>query len=113
MSKRRKSLRDRLEAAIERAIALLDQLDGDADLEPSLGSRSCVGSTLSPLGIDPAQYDQRRWATGSTDDREDEHDGHEPDDDSEHFAQPPVMPLVHFDGLRNRWSQDERIIRKA
>jgi hypothetical protein len=43
MSRRRRNLRERLEAAIERAITALDQLDGDpdleenGDLEPSFG----------------------------------------------------------------------------
>jgi hypothetical protein len=36
MKPRRRTRRERLEAAIEKAIALLDQLDGDPDLECSL-----------------------------------------------------------------------------
>jgi len=35
-------LRARLENAIEKAIALLDELDGDPDLEPSLGYQPWV-----------------------------------------------------------------------
>lgn len=34
---KRKSRRERLEDAIEKAIALLDAVDGDPELEPSLG----------------------------------------------------------------------------
>jgi hypothetical protein len=33
--KRNRSRRERLELAIKKAIALLDELDGDPDLEPS------------------------------------------------------------------------------
>jgi hypothetical protein len=36
MKPRKKSRRQRLEQAIEKAIELLDQIDGDPDLEPSL-----------------------------------------------------------------------------
>ena len=35
-SQRLLNLRTRLERAVEKAIALLDELDGDPDLEPSL-----------------------------------------------------------------------------
>ena len=42
--KRKHSRRERLELAIEKAIALLDQIDGDPDLEPSLSSSTCVGA---------------------------------------------------------------------
>lgn len=50
------SLRERLEAAIQRAIELLDQLDGDPDNEPSLSASSAIW--------------QGAWAQGEGDDRE-------------------------------------------
>lgn len=94
---RYKTRRARLEAAIERAIALLDQLDADPDLEPSLGSMSCVGS-LNPdaqMAFNRPQWDQERWARGGADDdREDEHDGIEPDNDVEPPNQPPVGDIA-------------------
>ena len=73
-AKRKRSARVKLEIAIEKAIALLDRIDGDADLEPSLGSTSCIGA-LGPQS-------QEHWAAGSSDDLEDEHDGREHHQDS-------------------------------
>ena len=46
------TLRKRLEAAVEAALAVLDALDGDPDLEPALGS---VGGSQDCM-------DQRHWA---------------------------------------------------
>jgi len=57
-------MRQRLEAAVERLLAILDALDGDPDLEPSLGWT-------------------KTHAYGSDLDLEDEHDGVEPDEDFE------------------------------
>jgi hypothetical protein len=70
-------LRDRLEAAIEQAVTLLDRIDGDPDFEASLAVEELL--------------DQRLWATraGIGDDLEwgCEDEGHdsdrEPDTDSE------------------------------
>lgn len=53
------ALRQRLEAAIERAVAILDNLDGDPDSEPSLSA-----------GVPRPWTDQRDWIEGATDDRE-------------------------------------------
>lgn len=88
--KRKHSRRERLELAIEKAIALLDQIDGDPDLEPSLSSSTCVGAggginrLVSPDTAFFAQHfdggsrwSQENWASGSRDDLEDEHDGRE------------------------------------
>lgn len=62
MRTRYPSPRARLEAWIERAIAVLDSLDGEADAEPSLGSVN--SSAYVTAG------DQLVWATGANDDRE-------------------------------------------
>jgi hypothetical protein len=96
-----KDTRRAIEAAVEQhltavdgLLALLDLFDGDADLEaseplePSLGSMLCVGAILA---ANPALgFDQRRWALGSNDDREDEHDGRE------HDARPEGMTAAQF-----------------
>ena len=42
-------IRDRIECAIEELIELLDEMDGDPDFEPSLGSAAII--------------DQRFWAS--------------------------------------------------
>jgi hypothetical protein len=70
--------RKEIEDAIERLLALLDQADGDPDLEPSLGSPNprylYEGGPITS---------QERWAEGSRNDIEDEHDGAEPPEDDE------------------------------
>lgn len=80
------SVREKLEAAIERAIAILDAFDSDPDfedggdlespeddLEPSLGS----------IGAGDERQSQASWWCGRNDEREDEHDGAEPNVDDE------------------------------
>lgn len=46
----------------------LDAIEGDADAEPSLGS-------LGGTGLAAEQSDQRRWAGGVSDDREEQCEG--------------------------------------
>lgn len=55
------ALRDRLEQHLETMVAFLDEMDGDPDLEPSLGSAA-----------PHQQVTQEIWSTGTTDDREQE-----------------------------------------
>ncbi|MCJ2051242.1 hypothetical protein [Methylobacterium sp. J-070] len=62
---------------VDRCLSLLDALDGDADFEPSLGSSETVGNPPLfrrcnyPEGIAVCfRGDQRPWAEGSNDDRE-------------------------------------------
>lgn len=66
------TLRQRMEAAVETLLAALDVMDGDPDLEPSLGAVAygCFS-------------DQRRWAQGVSDEREEacEDEGVRPDDE--------------------------------
>lgn len=65
---------ERLLSAVDGVLADLNALDGDPDLEPSLAGLNLTG-----------QYgDQRHYARGAPDEREDEHDGREPDVDDEH-----------------------------
>ena len=66
-ARRATTLRQRLEEAVERAIAALDAYDGDADLEPSMGASEAV-CVQWPT-------DQRHWAQGSGDEREQECEG--------------------------------------
>jgi len=58
------SLRQRLEAKIEELIALLDEVDGDADLEPTLAWPFHGPQWLSEAGIaddDREWDDEREW----------------------------------------------------
>lgn len=76
----RRSSRQKLEAAIEAAIAALDALDGDPDLEPIEDDEPSLGAREGrPGGIAfDARFrewrdgaDQTEWGrTGSSDDRE-------------------------------------------
>lgn len=77
--------RQHLEAALERLLAAaeaviedLNTLDGDVDLEPSLGFLERHGSVYSAHS-----GDQRQIAQGFSDEREDEHDGREPEDEGD------------------------------
>lgn len=90
-------MRGKIAAAIDGLLAVLDQIDGDenleddelaepdADEEPSLGATEAHFLDLSPgvQGIRLLSADQRRWAAGSGDDREAEHDGSEDGHDAE------------------------------
>ena len=53
-----------LEAAVAAAIALLDAMDGDADLEPTLGAPEATLGVMRPGRLVRAM-DQRRWAQGT------------------------------------------------
>ncbi len=73
--------RERLCEAIERLIAILDALDGDPDLEPSLGSMEQAYTRI--VGPDASNaHSQVAWAHGGRDDREDDTDTHEGDDEA-------------------------------
>ena len=77
-------MRIRLEAALERLIeiqeatealiAVLDDRDGDTDLEDGGDDEPSLASLTSNATISG----QFGWSLGGTDDREDEHDGSEP-----------------------------------
>jgi hypothetical protein len=72
--------RRRIEAAVEAMIAALDAIDGDADLEPSLG-----------------------YQPGRHVDLEDEHDGREPPEDEE----PSLGSFDRMTDQRKSWRQAE------
>jgi hypothetical protein len=76
-----KALREGIETAIqahltavEKLTSVLNTVDGDPDLEPSLGA---------PMGYGGDPSNQEVWASGSPYDTEQEHDGREPDVDDE------------------------------
>ena len=66
------ALRSRMERAVERLLDALDALDGDADMEPAIGSPE-VGSVYNRRLA--GTLDQRRWSVGdlaaAADERED------------------------------------------
>ena len=66
-----RELRRRIADRIEADLALLDALDGDPDVEPSLGAPEPI--ITSGWGRDRCQHsDQAHWAAGGTDEREDD-----------------------------------------
>jgi hypothetical protein len=67
--------------------AAVDLEHDNADREPSLGSRNAL--------------DQMNWSRGSRDDREDEHNGREPDEDFE--RDPAENGVGDEDGAMEQW----------
>jgi hypothetical protein len=101
--------RQRIADEIERLLALLDAADGDPDMVPSLGSLDRTEACYHRGGAN-----QLFWSAGSSDDREDEHDGSEPDVDDERDAdlEPSLGALgsgydcERFD--QRRWAEGSR-----
>ncbi len=86
----RPGMRKALADAVEAFVALLDQIDADADLEednPPEDDAPCedVGDNEPSLGAPGTFFfpDQRHWAEGADDDREDEDEQLEPGGDEE------------------------------
>jgi len=78
------ALRDRLAEAIEHPIAVLNALDGDADLEPSGDEHEpSLGSLRGTITAAPMSQSRWAFACGAYDDTEEEDDGREPDADAE------------------------------
>ena len=79
------ALRAQIEAELERMIDLLDAIDGDPDLEPSLGSVAPghVDEAEPDTDLEPSLCWTSTYAHGSDQDLEEEHDGREPDEDFE------------------------------
>jgi hypothetical protein len=71
-------MRRLIEDAIESLILLLDEIDGDGDLEEEPDVET-GGDNEPSLGSCGPAYDQRAWAQGSTDEREFE-DEREPEE---------------------------------
>ncbi len=98
-----RELRRRIADRIEADLALLDALDGDPEVEPSLGSPEPFIPQGYGFGYCPLS-DQTHWAYGNTDDQE--HDaGSDREEENEHGgdildephdAQPDdVLPRMH------------------
>ncbi len=84
--------REALEAHVERLIALLDMLDGDADLEPDHDSEPAGDEDEPSLGW---QNGPGSRSSDGLDDREqDVGDGCEPDTDQEEWRQPVSLQAV-------------------
>jgi hypothetical protein len=96
-------LRRRIERAVERLITALDALDAPAeDLEETDPPEGPDPDAEPSLGSNTNTY-QGAWATGSADDREDEHDGAEPSEDGE----PLLGSFDRMTDQRKSWRQRE------
>ena len=67
-----------MERAVERLLSALDALDATTDDRKPDDDEAFLGALELMRG-----GDQRNWTAGANDDREDEHDGAEPCDESE------------------------------
>jgi hypothetical protein len=117
----RPGMRRRVAAAVDALVALLDQIDDDADLEednPPEDDAPCedVGDDEPSLGAPGTFYfpDQAHWAEGASDDREDESELLEPTGDEEptlgwtgHGSGHPEMALRGYDDDREEESDFE------
>lgn len=73
-------MRERIEQAIESLLALLDTIDGDADLEPSLGAPEVWLPDV--VGFVPNRFrstSQEHWSDGRGDEEQEEQ--HDAEDD--------------------------------
>ncbi|ODM71658.1 hypothetical protein A6X20_06865 [Bradyrhizobium elkanii] len=106
-------LRRRAETAIDYLLLLLDRIDGDpdledgADLEPSLAALErhpeCIpGESWLNAPYRTRDGAQTVWSKGIRDDREDEHDGAEPDVDDEPSGDEGEPSLGSFDRAINQ-----------
>lgn len=66
------NIRPKLEAAVEALLEILDQLDGDTDLEDGADDEPALGST------EDGRLGQTRWTNSGTDDLEQEPEHDEP-----------------------------------
>jgi hypothetical protein len=79
--------RKKIEDAIEKLIDMLDRVEPDPDLEPSLGSPGCY-----------APINQEFWAAGSNDDREEDDEREPPEDDE------PSLGATHSIDQKLAWA---------
>lgn len=100
----RRALYTATAAEIERLLAILDELDGDPDLEPTLGATEGQGG-------------QRRWACSGRDDREEELEDLEDSDHSgagdlaglnETTIGEPLLGATEVLNQRHAWRIEER-----
>lgn len=111
------TIRQTAEATIEQLLALVDRLDGDADLEDTGDDEPSLGALERHPDCMPGDSWRRRhqrdgahlaWSAGSRDDAEDEHDGREDDADDELTGDEEEPSLGSFDRLTNQehgWRQ--------
>jgi hypothetical protein len=114
-------LRRSAEAAIERLLLLIDDIDGDADteesgdLEPSLGAPERHPHCAEREAWRARPYRDRdgaqaAWSAGGRDDSENEHDDREPDVDDELSGDEEEPSLGAFDRLIDQdhgWRQTQ------
>jgi hypothetical protein len=104
-------LREEASREVDRLIALLDWIEGDPDLEPSLGATTV--SCIPHRGLGP-RYDtsQENWGASSTDDTEIEHDGREPDEHTHgfepNFATTEAEDRGHYAPTGGLWLASQR-----
>lgn len=85
------SLRKHIERAIESLLALLDTIDGDPDLEPSLGAPEV--SLPDVIGFVPSRFrstSQEHWSDGRGDEEQEE----------QHDAEDDPAEAGHTEGMR-------------
>lgn len=71
----RHKLRRKVEAAVDRLLAILDDLDGDPDAEPLLGSPELAAECRCHVWTpDGARMVALMWGRGANDDREEENE---------------------------------------
>jgi hypothetical protein len=104
-------LRREAHDTIDELLTLLDALEGDTDLEPSLAAtpsldqtdwaggssddrEGCAHDDREPSLGSTESVCQAHWSSGEGDDREDEHDGREPNGD-EHDDDGTAEPADH------------------
>ena len=107
-----RQLRRKVEAAVDRLLAILDDLDGDPEAEPWLGSpempTGCRGVMMVPgIGWRPVEL---RWANGANDDREqDAGDGAEIEDEHGDTADlEPSLAASENPHDQRRWAANGR-----
>lgn len=107
------ALRDAISARIAADLVILDALDGDPDLEPSLGApTSYVYGSLARQygGYVYAPGDQTIWAAGSTGDGEDDagENPEETNEDGGNILDEPHDALDEDTGIGDRDGLDEQ-----
>lgn len=103
------ALRAQIEAELERMIDLLDAIDGDPDLEPTMGfvAHGFVDEAEPDADFEPSLGWTSTYAHGSDQDLEDEHDGREPDED---FEDADDNGIADHGGLQEQYGGHAHVI---